>query len=108
MESTEKLTMVKSLLSIAGTDEDAQLNVFLTAAEKEILAWRYSYAEIEMPTAVPAEYEMTQVFAVVAGYTQQGGEGETEHSENGVSRKFRYEDMVSYIRHHVIPICRVM
>lgn len=106
MTNAEKLAMLKSIL-VMDDSEDERLTVYLSASEKEILAWRYSYSE-NTPTSVPAEYEMTQIFAVVAGYSQSGAENQLSHSENGISRSFKYEDMVAYIRSHVIPIVRVM
>ena len=53
---------------------------------------------------MPGAYEMTQVQAVMNGYTQAGIEGQLRSSENGIVREFQYSDMVSYIRAHVIPV----
>lgn len=110
MTDTEKLSMIKSLLGLTATaDEsmDALLTAYLTAAAKEIIAWRYSYGTEEV-TEVPQEYAMTQVFAVVDGFSQGGGEGQTMHTENGVSLTFKYADMVAYVRANVRPICKVV
>ena len=109
MTDEEKLSMVKELLTIDVNDthEDKLIGVYLTAASKEILAWRYSYGTTEV-TELPAEYDMTQVFAVVAGYSIMGAEGQMAHTENGISRTFKYADMVDYIRAHVIPLCKVV
>ena len=107
MNDTEKLSMVKSMLGFEDTSEDEKLTVYLTVSQKEILGWRYSYCE-EIPTEIPAEYEMTQVFAVIAGYSQSGAEMESQHNENGISRTFKYEDMIAYIRSHVTPFVGVV
>lgn len=106
MNADEKLKMVKTLLDIAefDTSEDSFIKVYLTAAEKEIISWRYSLSSKTVDT-VPAEYEMTQIFAVIAGYSQSGAEGQTSHSENSISRTFSYPDMLHYIRKNVIPFC---
>lgn len=97
--------MVKTLLRIdsADTSEDALIETYLEAAAQEIIAWRYSNAR-NVPEAVPAEYEITQVQAVINGYTQAGIEGQTESVENGITRRFKYTDMVEYVRAHVIPV----
>lgn len=105
MTDEEKLAMLQAMLDGESVAAPV-LSAYMTAAKNEILAWRYSYAS-EYPEAFPREYDQTQVFAVLAGYSQKGAEGETNHSENGISRTFRYADMVSYIRDHVVPICRV-
>ena len=106
MTSAEKLDMVKSMLGINNTDMDTLITTYLTASEREILTWRYSYAEI--PSAVPVEYEMTQIHAVVAGFSLRGSENQTGHSENGIARQFSYSDMIQYIRSNVIPMCKVL
>lgn len=109
MTDIEKLSMLKSILGFDDESEDTTLAVYLTASQKEILAWRYSYsADADSVTSVPAEYEMTQIFAVVAGYSQSGAENQLSHSENGISRAFKYEDMLAYIHSHVIPFVGVM
>lgn len=106
MNVTEKLKMVKTLLDIAESDttEDSRIQVYLTAAEKEIISWRYSLSSQTVNT-VPAEYEMTQIFAVIAGYSQSGAESQLSHSENSISRTFSYPDMIHYIRKNVVPFC---
>lgn len=106
MTDAEKLSMVKTLMEL-GDSEDTLISVYLSAAGREILAWRYSYAK-EVPNTVPTEYEMTQIHAVVAGYSIRGAENQTAHSENGISRSFKYEDMIAYIRSHVVPIAKVI
>ena len=106
MSDAEKLTMIKSMLGITDTSMDALLTTYLTASQREILTWRYSYGEI--PNWVPVEYEMTQIHAVVAGFSQRGAENQTGHSENGISRQFSYSDMIQYIRSNVIPLCKVL
>ena len=102
----EKLAMVKSILRISDQTKDDLLITYLNAAKSEILGWRYSYAETT-PDEVPAEYEMTQVQAVINGFTQSGNEGQNVSIENGIHRHFSYSDMVRYIRANVIPIARV-
>ena len=107
MTENEKLDMIKKLLDV-GDSEDRRIAAYLNLAEKEILNWRYSSAPASKPKTVPEEYETTLIHAVVAGYSISGAEGQTAHSENGISRTFKYADMVAYIRSNVIPYCGVM
>lgn len=109
MNATEKLEMVRALIGFetSDTSEDSRIGVYLSAAAKEIISWRYSYAN-NTPVEVPEEYEMTQIMAVVAGYSQSGAEGQATHSENGISRTFNYPDMLHYIRRNVIPMVGVL
>ena len=107
MTDDDKLDMLKTLLNIAprDTSEDDRLEVYLDAAKREILSWRYSLAST-MPSEVPAEFEMIQIHAVIAGYSISGAENQTAHSENGISRTFKYEDMIAYIHGNVPTIAR--
>lgn len=111
MTPEAKLAMVKAILRIDDTDtsEDALITTYLDMAQQEMLAWRYSHANPDnVPETVPTEYEITQVQAVINGYTQAGVEGQVLSIENGIHRHFNYSDMVEYLRAHVIPIAGVM
>ena len=76
-------------------------------AKTEILQWRFSLNPEAIPDDVPAAYEMTQVYAVVNGFTQRGLEGQSVSIENGVHRHFDFTDMVRYIRGNVIAFAKV-
>ena len=108
MTDAEKLAQLKALLQITDTTQDATLAVYLSLAKSEILSWLYSGKTPNDVTDVPARYEPTQVMSVVAGYGLQGAENQTAHSENGISRTFKHEDMISYIRSHVAAYVQVV
>ena len=111
MTDAQKLQTIKVLLD-DGTGylpSDNTLNTYITLAANEILAWKYHLVG-GIPndvTDVPSLDEGAQIYAVVAGYTHAGAEGEKTHIENGVHRHFMYEDMIGYIRNHVLPYVRV-
>lgn len=110
MTDAQKLATVKTLLEDGGEmPSNDKLDTYITLAGNEILAWKYHLigGVPEDVTDVPAVDETAQVFAVIAGYTHAGAEGETHHSENGVVRTFKYTDMVGYIRENVLPYARV-
>ena len=106
MTAADKLIMVKTVMG-ADAPDDNTIAAYLDLAKAEILNWRYSHNQDAMPDDVPAEYEITQVFAVVNGFTTRGVEGETVSVENGVHRHFQFSDMVQYIRNNVIAIAKV-
>ena len=110
MTDAEKLMTIKVILEDGGdVPSDTKLNIYLTLAGNEILYWKYHLIG-GVPSGmmdVPVENEPTQIYAVVAGYTQAGAEGQSMMIENSVHRSFRYEDMLGYIRNHVIPYARV-
>ena len=106
MTTSEKLAMVKAIMG-GDAPDDATITTYLDVAKNEILQWRYSYSPEEMPSDVPAAYEMTQIHAVVNGFTQRGVEGQSVSIENGIHRHFDYTDMVRYIRANVIAMAKV-
>ena len=108
MTDAEKLTMLKSLLKITDTTQDATLAVYLTLARDEMLSWLYSGKTPEGVTDVPARYEPTQVMACVAGFGLQGLENQTASTENAITRQFKYSNMLEFIRANVVPYAQVM
>lgn len=110
MTDSEKLNTVKVLLEDGGAlPSDAKIETYLGLAKSEILQWIYHLAG-GVPkdvTDVPVRYEPTQIYAVVAGYTQSGAESTRDHSENGIKSSFLYADMLAYIHNNVLPIVRV-
>ena len=109
MTDAEKLSAVKSILHITGSDEDALLNTYLSLASAEILSYLYGVnGDVPSGATMPTKYETTQIMAVVEGYSQSGAEGETTHNENGINRTFRNADMTEYIRRSVAPYVGVL
>jgi hypothetical protein len=110
MTDAEKLTVIKTLLDDGGEmPSDEKLNTYIQIAGQEILAWKYHLigGVPDDVTEVPAAEDITHIYAVVAGYTHAGSEGEKQHNENSVNRVFIYADMVDYIRNNVLPYVRV-
>ena len=110
MTDSEKLAAIKTLLSDGGAlPSDDTINTYLALSKAEILNWIYHLVggTPDDVTEVPVRYETTQIYAVVAGFTQAGAEGETVHNENGVSVRFKYSDMLDYIHNNVLALVRV-
>ena len=106
MTAEDKLDMVKTIMG-ADAPDDGTIMTYLNFAKNEILSWRYGYNPDAMPEDVEPAYEMTQVQAVVNGFTQRGMEGQSTSIENGIHRHFDYSDMIRYIRGNVIHFARV-
>ena len=79
MTILEKVEMTLAMLGETDSTLARKVETYLIAAGKEILAWRYSYSR-DAVEDVPAEYEMTQIHAVIAGYSLSGAENQTYHS----------------------------
>jgi hypothetical protein len=72
-----------------------------TPVDAETITVKYSESAL-------AEFDTVMVMAVVNGYSQQGADGQLSHAENGISRQWKYEDMVAYIRSRVVPMVGVV
>ena len=111
MTDAQKLTMIKTLIEDGSgyMPADNTLNAYLSLAQSEILACMYHLigGVPQDVTEVPAKYETIQIYAVVAGWTHAGAEGQSLSIENGVHRDFVYTDMLDYIHNNVLPIARV-
>lgn len=107
MTTANQIATIKTILGLTDNSMDERIATYLTIAKQEVLSWRYNdkFEEVE---DFPAQYEMTTIYAVVAGYSHSGAENQTSHNENGIGRAFRYSDMIEYIHAHVIPIVKVV
>lgn len=111
MTDAEKLATIQTLLEDGSgyAPSASTLNKYIELAKNEILSWMYHLTG-GVPsdvTDVPERYDGIQVYAVIAGWTHAGAEGQTVHIENGVHRDFAYADMLDYIHNHVLPYVRV-
>lgn len=108
MDTQSKLRMVKIRLDISEDDTtlDNEMYVYLEMAKEMILNKMYGFKPEKRNTVteVPKRYEMTQIEAVITGYSRKGAEGEKVHNENGINRTFKETDMETYIHNHVYQV----
>ena len=111
MTNAQKLEIIETLLEDGSgyMPSTETLETYLAVAQDEILAWIYHLVGgvPEDVTEVPVRYDGTHIYAVVAGWTHAGAEGQTVSIENGVHRHFSYTDMLDYIHNNVLPLVRV-
>jgi len=107
MNDDAKLSKIKNQLNIAAADTslDVKLTDYLDSAKEEILNWMYiNRGRRPIDLKVPAKYEIVQINAVVVAITIEGSEGESSHSEDGVSMTFNYDTMIAFIHKYVYQI----
>ena len=98
MTEAEKIAMVKAMSG--ETDEDT-VSAYLYLAGQKICRAAYPYdASV---TIVPAQYDHVQVEAAVYLLNKRGAEGQTAHSENGISRSYESADVPESMLGEVIP-----
>lgn len=84
MDKTEKRSALAALLA-PDTDTDEVLDTMIALAEVEVMNRMYPFG-YPSDLVVPARYEMLQIQLAAELYTKRGAEGQTSHSENGISR----------------------
>ena len=80
----------------------SHLQLLLESAGNAILNRLYP---IERPdgATVPARYDMLQVQIAVELYSKQGAEGESSHSENGISLDYEYAGISPSLLNQIVP-----
>lgn len=86
MDKIEKRTALAALLA-PDTDTEVVLDTMVALAETEVLNRMYPFG-YPVGTAVPTRYEMLQIQLAAELYSKRGAEGQTSHSENGISRSW--------------------
>lgn len=105
MTYDDKLTMLERM-----TDETEQgvLSTYLLLAEQVVLSKAYPFDDIERPAEMPVRYDGVQVEIAAYMLNKRGAEGETAHSENGVSRTYENGDIPSSLLRRITPMGRVL
>lgn len=90
MTLEEKIAKMQSMLD--SDEEDTVLTDYLLTAKSKILTHRYPYDNTV--TEVEPRFEDLQVELAIVLWNKRGGEGQKEHSENGVKRVWRTEEEI--------------
>lgn len=84
MDEMTKRTKLAALLA-PDTDTNEVLDAMIDLAGAEVLNKMYPFGYPD-GTSVPARYELLQIQLAAELYSKRGAEGQTSHSENGISR----------------------
>lgn len=104
MTDVEKLTALKAV--VGGSDTDEVLSTYLNLAGSKIIAKAFPY-QTDV-TEVPAQYSYLQVEIAAYMLNKRGAEGQTTHSENGVSRSYESADVPASMLKAITPYCGVI
>lgn len=99
MTNEEKVKALKAM--VGGSDSDEVLSTYLLLAGKKIIARAYPY-DPEV-TEVPVQYEYLQLEIAAYMLNKRGAEGQTSHSENGISRSYENADIPASMLKAVTP-----
>lgn len=102
MTDNEKLIRLAVLIS-PDTAKEELLSYLLEQAEGIVLNKRYPFGVPDGAT-VPDVYTHTQLRIAVELFSKMGAEGQTGHSENGISRSYEAADVSPSLLKHIIPV----
>lgn len=102
------MTLSDKLLSMRkriepDTASDALLSDLLAQAGAIVLNRRYPFGYPE-GMEVPAQYERIQIAIAVELYSKLGAEGQTAHSENGISRTYEASGVSPSLIRQIVPL----
>lgn len=98
MTDTEKLTMLKAM---TGEKDESVLSTYLSIAGNKVLKRAYPFDSTV--TVVPDRYAYNQVEIAAYLVNKRGAEGETAHSENGISRSYKDGDVPPTLLREIVP-----
>ena len=102
MTNEEKITRLSVLIS-PDTATDELLAVLIAQAEGIVLNRRYPFGIPEGAT-VPKAYEHIQLQIALELFAKRGAEGQTEHDENGIARKYESADITPTLLRRITPL----
>lgn len=104
MTQDEKLTALKAMVGTSDTDD--VLSTYLTLAGRKIIAKAYPFQNTV--TEVPVQYEYLQIEIAAYMLNKRGAEGQTSHTENGITRQYENADIPASMLKAVTPHCGVI
>ena len=99
MTQAEKLTLLKAMVGESDTEE--VLLAYLNIAGSKIINRAYPYDPEQ--TEVPSRYDFLHCEIAAYLLNKRGAEGQTGHSENGISRSYESADVPESMLSEVIP-----
>ena len=104
MNEEEKLIALRAM--VGGSDTDEVLSTYLNLAGRKIIARAFPYDP--SVTEVPVQYDTLQCEIAAYMLNKRGAEGQTSHSENGISRSYENADVPASMLKIVTPHCGVI
>jgi len=102
MTDAEKLLALQNRIKPEVAD-DSVLSELLEQAGAIVLNRRFPFG-YPKDAVVPYQYERVQVAIALELFSKQGAEGQTAHSENGISRSYEAGDVSPSLLKQIIPM----
>lgn len=104
MTDVEKNALVKAMTDEA---DDSVISAFLAMAGEAICHYCDPFETIEAADIL-AKYGSAQCKLAAYYLNKRGADGQTSHSENGISRSYESGDIPPSIMREITPICGVV
>lgn len=96
------IEMCERLSDEFGDTDTLTLTEYLKTAAAYVMRRAYPFG-CEIPAVVPPEYRQTQLEVARYLLNKRGAEGETAHSENGISRSYESGGVPDSLLWHIVP-----
>lgn len=109
MTDIDKIALCRVMVGQPNTADgwtDDVLLAYLNMAGRKIINRAYPYDDTVME--VPTRYGYLQCEIATYLLNKRGAEGETSHSENGISRTYENANVPDSMLRDVIPVCGVI
>lgn len=103
MTNEEKIARLAVLIS-PDTADTKLLSSLIEIAEGIVLNRRYPFGHPE-GAVVDSRYEHIQLQIALELFSKMGAEGQTAHSENGISRTYEAADVSPSLLKRIVPVC---
>lgn len=109
-EQTMLQRLTARIAASDGITPDQTLLADCIESAKEIyLSLRFPYTpDDQLPTDVERRYQDWQYRAALEIYSKSGAEGQTAHSENGISRTWDSAGISEALKREIVPKCGVI
>lgn len=102
---TDKDKLIK-LKAMSGESDDDMLSAYLDLAGEHVLRRAYPFARGKV--YVPDKYAHIQIEIACYLLNKRGAEGETAHSENGISRTYEAASVPDSLLKQITPYAEVL
>ena len=103
MTNEQKIEKLKVLIA-PDPASDELLSYLLEQSEGIILNRRYPFGAPEGVT-LSRLHEQIQMRIAIELFSKMGAEGQTEHAENGITRKWEAGDVSPSLLRTIVPVC---
>lgn len=101
MERSKQLSLLRNLVGKPSVSDvsDEILGFYLDNAQEII-------CELRNSNEVESQYSTVQIKMAIEMYSKMGAEGQTSHTENGISRMYEKADLSPSLMSQITPVVR--